>query len=288
MLDFRLPKPLMRPREWTELRTRSDGVVLMDLRLVHFSGGPVLRFARSLIETGELAFFLGPMSAADQAIVADSQLDPSLKAPIHASREADAWVLDVLRGRDHQIKTLSADLEATTPTSFTWAAEVFPSSRKEFDDVSWRRFVQDYVDQRGEEVRSLDDLRLLPSVMKRKITAELAVRLQTDLAKALALYSPQDETSSGTTMLVSNPTLHIVSDTKMTAFFRMGDELRERELDWQQAAILDELEESPRIERTRLLAHLERGHAEDAGLERLRPFAEALLDLEQIGLVIGR
>lgn len=277
MIDLRLPKPLMEPEAWSA----GDEPALFDLRFALTAGGPL---ETAIARRSAVAFTIGPMNRIDQAIVADRARGLRPGATFFATADADPWLLDRLRTGGHRLEPLCREMEAKAPSSLDWAHEVFSRSRTSLDDLTWRRLIGDFVKARGEDVRSLDDLRLFPTLSKAKLPGPVHHDLERDLARALALFSPQKE-ASGLGLIV-NPTVQIVSNEKMTAYFRSESKLRELDVDWQMAALIDELEESPRLGREALLQKVA---AETAGgpLPRSREFEDVLDALVREGLVLG-
>ncbi|MES2964535.1 MAG: hypothetical protein V4760_11635, partial [Bdellovibrionota bacterium] len=64
-----------------------------------------------------------------------------------------------------------------------------------------------------------------------------------------------------------------------------GEELKEVDLGWQEAAVIDELNENPMLTKTELLEALEREHSASK-LQPKAPFASILTNLKSQGLLL--
>jgi hypothetical protein len=129
--------------------------------------------------------------------------------------------------------------------------------------------------------------------------AELAAR---DRLRLEALYSPQDEERETLALaddeLKMNPTLQILQsgrgrEGRIEIFVRSRGQLLERNLDWQEAAILDELAEWPRMRKQDLIAHLaavaaKMSQADRASLVMLRSFSDVLQRLIEEKVILAR
>ncbi|MEK7355620.1 MAG: hypothetical protein AAB250_04180, partial [Bdellovibrionota bacterium] len=131
------------------------------------------------------------------------------------------------------------------------------------------------------------DVRLWPGFMKRNVSSSVAGAMEDELARQLALHSPQSADPGVGERFVANPTMQIVKTTVLRAYFRVGNELRKRDLGWQEAAVLDELAENPLETGASMSARLEGEHV-NSSLNATRTFSDILLELEKIGLVLRR
>lgn len=283
MLDLRLPKPFMQPEKWSS--KRGPGVAaLIDLRMMHFSGGALRRFLLSAALEGPIAWYVGRMSNTDQAILGDAAKRGDItKAKVYSARDVNPWLASVFLTAGYDLEMIPSPHEIE-PSSYEWSVQVFPRTKNLVDDLTWRRWVHEYVRQRAAEVRCLDDLRMWPAFLKTIASDQTRTHLEMELARALVLYSPHDEEEVDSGRVALNPTLQIISTEKMIALYRMGEELKEVELGWQEAAVIDELNEEPMISRAQLLAKLQQEHA-NTKLASPKPFEKILTEMKSSGLL---
>ncbi|MES2965585.1 MAG: hypothetical protein V4760_17015, partial [Bdellovibrionota bacterium] len=140
ILDLRLPKPFTKPGQWKSKRG-PGAVALIDLRMMHFSGGALRRFLLEAALEGPIAWYVGRMSNTDQAILGDAAKRGDItKAKVYSARDVNPWLASMFLSAGYELEMIQAPFDIE-PSSFEWASEVFPRTRNLVDEVSWRKWV---------------------------------------------------------------------------------------------------------------------------------------------------
>jgi hypothetical protein len=274
MIDLQLPHPLLEPKLWP------TGEAMMSIFSLGLGGAFIARRGKTFVvpETfwsleavsePSLVAILRDLRGSDLEIVSRIEL---------SSEEQEAW-------RVAGASRFRVDVDLHTPSLHEWSREVFPQAFIEAGEMTWMRELREYEMQLGGGVASLDRLRFWPAFLRsRKMVFASAAAVE--WAKAQALFSPQDDTRGEGTFALMNPTLQVVTaQDRMLAFWRADGELHSHELDWQQAAIIDELRETPRLPRAALLQELS---SREFTLKKRAPFDTVVADLIQDGVILLR
>ncbi len=278
MIDLQLPRPLMNPVMWPR------GEALSSIFHLAYGGPFSSRRARafvvpehfwlrdaapSLISVIRAAFEKLNAEAGGIEIVSRVALDRA---------EKDEWTR---AGASH----FRVDSSLRAPSLADWSREVFPLSVTEAGEVHWLRELRDYETQLGSVAPSLDALRFWPAFLRTRRVhfADTAAR---EWANAQALFSPQDDSRGAGTQALLNPTLQVVMDRKeMHAVWRIEGALSSRLLGWEQAAVLDEMRETPRVSLQHLIAELS---SRKFSFTDHEPFAAVIERMIQAGMVLLR
>lgn len=279
MIDVQLPRPLMEPSAWPKAGLVSIAQCPM--------GGPIDELWRRSAASGRLSIavpdgFWGDVSSAQPslAVVARERLrtlscetEIVSRAPLSAF-ETTAW---------SEIAKCSfrVDRELVSPTLADWADETFPQARLEAGDLAWRRELQNYEREVGEGFISLDRLRFWPGFLKVK-KQSFALTAANEWARAQALFSPQDDRQGRGPIGLLNPTLQIVDDR---AIWRVDGHLKTMTLKWQDAAAIDELRETPRLDLEQIKKELAAKRFPFAGST---DFARLIDELAAGGVILRR
>lgn len=166
--------------------------------------------------------------------------------------------------------------EVPEDTVLWWAEQIFPGLRSAVGDGSFTQWLQSYEQEwRGGQELPWDRLRFFVGHLRQrlKIDESMISLAALEWARFQTLYSPQNEAHEAQMLkeseLVLNPTWQAVrtylsSQEQMQILWRVPEEgpwgfdVRERALDWQSAAAIDELAESPKINKFKLLSSLTR------------------------------
>ncbi|HVK62703.1 MAG TPA: hypothetical protein VM432_14185 [Bdellovibrionales bacterium] len=263
-----LPKPLLHPEDWDWPRAGRSDCWALPLRIATETGGPLLRYFNSVIETGAFVWWDNPKVSA------------SALANFVQEDAAQAWLKknpDILKN------------QVSTPSFSDWAADVLPETRSLMSDIEWHRALKDYAREMGLESEfSLSALRYFSGYL-RKTGSSASEQATLEWSRVQCLFSLEPVVSivhpGKTEGLVLNPAtafIRLHAEGVLRGIARIGEELIEHDLDWQQAAFIDELHEDGIASRAHLLGRV----GAKRGLERARTDEAALSELESLGFII--
>ncbi|MES2854588.1 MAG: hypothetical protein V4692_01940 [Bdellovibrionota bacterium] len=273
-----LPQPLLEPARWEWPKTSRKEKWCISLRLATEVGGPLRRYFEEVVDTGPYAWW-------------DDSEATSNSREFVFSEESKYWLE---RGPEKVI----LEHRSEVPPLAEIASIVFPDTRDLIPELDWHRHLKDYQGEIGERP-SLQMLRYFAGFLRKRFlksgelevfeTAGLEWARVSSLFSIEPIYQPNTDPSaigrSGEVTL--NNTAHFVqleSKGILKGVVRAGEKLNELDLNWQQAAMVDELSEDGILERTKLLNEV----AEAQGpLKRERTEIDALEELERLGFVIG-
>lgn len=232
--DLRLPRPLLKPSEWP-IGNRFSIFALT-------WGGPILERLNRL---GEIAIF---------------------EKPAGFEARASELTQTVIAERLQNFKGVTVREESSSapgPTLLDWARAVFIDTENQLGQFQFRRFLEKFSQSLQPEFATLDTLRLFPGYLKREESIDSSIKelAALELARVTVLFSPQEADQlvmTGRDEIAQNPTLEVIEiRDRLVAIYRDRNELREVELDWQEAATIDELRENPKTPRNALVQELE-------------------------------
>jgi hypothetical protein len=309
MLDMQLPRPLLDPSLWLSRTGRTDLIKYEEILIGmdHLRYGGAFARLRKPSSAKRIRFsvpenFWSQISPKEQSLVALLQNEfQSLKADPKSGIEIEFEIvsrrslsgselsewknLATRTGRTVHFKTWP---DLTMPSLLDWSKEIFPETFAKAVEINWHRDLKEYEAQLKPSSPTMDALRFWPGFLmaKKQGLAELA---GVEWARAQALFSPQDDTqeAAGETALL-NPTLQIVTaplKESLIAIWRVDDALASREITWEEAAIIDELRESPR---TGLLQLKDEITAKRFPLKTKANFQSVIDLMIQAGLILRR
>lgn len=274
MIDLQLPHPLLEPTRWPA------GEAMMSIFSLRLGGAfatrrghtfvvPETFWSREAMDEPSLVAVLHDLRRSDLEIVSQVEL---------AREEQEAW-------RKAGASRFRVEPALSAPSLYEWSREVFPQAFIEAGEVMWMRELRDYEKQLDGGVPSMDRLRFWPAFLRSRKMA-FAGTAAAEWAKAQALFSPQDDARGEGAFALMNPTLQVVTaQDRMLAFWRADGEFHSRDLNWQQAAIIDELRETPRLPRAILAQEMS---SREFALEKRVPFDTVIVQLIQDGVILLR
>jgi len=277
MIDLQLPRPLMTPSLWP----RGEGVG----SIFHLAyGGPF-----SALRTRSFAvpehFWLREATPSLESVIRAAfsnrgDVEIVTRTPLEKAERTE-W-------EKAGAKRFRVDPALRAPSLADWSREIFPLSFSEAGEVHWLRELRDYELQLGSVTPSLDALRFWPAFLRtRKV--HFATTAAREWADAQALFSPQDDSRGEGPFALLNPTLQIVTDKKeMHAIWRIEGALSSRLVSWEQAAVLDEMRETPRLPLVQLVSEMESRKFSFGKLENHVPFGAVIKQMIHDGLILLR
>lgn len=306
MLDLQLPRPLRKPDLWPTpglaIHFEGDqGECGLLLSLSHFRYGGA--FAK--LRTGPLLaiavqdnFWQGQALATPSFIPllqtefekAGATIELVSRAPLDSEERMKWSELGNKAQTKLEFKTWP---QLREPTLLEWSKELFPESFVALGELLWLHKLKKYDMQMMPSgsapiPASIDTFRFWPGFLRTK-KSEIADLAAFEWATAEALFSPQDETqmSSGDTVIL-NPTLQVVTDPKssdLVAIWRLGHQLKNQQVTWQEAAVIDELRENPRLALQRLHSEIS---SKQFSLKATQNFNNVIDDMLTQGVILRR
>lgn len=204
----------------------------------------------------------------------------SFEAPVGVFTEAN--LSEVLKAHLEEFPeaSISTETDDTRIPLSMWANEIFRATRNNVGEFRFRKLVQSFEEAAQPRFATLDSLRLFPGSLRleKDLPEGLSSLAALELARVTVLFSPQSDEAGSGEFLIANPTLEILESkfekaSELVAVARRDAKLIERAVDWQDAAVFDELRENPKLLKSALIDHLE---SESYSLSKLRDFADVV------------
>lgn len=289
--DLQLPRPLLDPSVWLARATKNP-----ILSAAHFSmGGPIDQLWDLGARAGRLRMavpvhFWSVCAGAEPSLGAVARVHlESLSVPIEilgrgviSDSEKEAWL-----SAAHSSAPLSFKVESNLReiTPLDWSREVFPEGFRVAGEIVWRREFQAYEKEMAATFVSMDQLRFWPGYVKAK-KLSFATLVASEWAHASALFSPQNDQQGAGEVALLNPTLQVSEGVEaLTAVWRIDGKIKKRPLNWQEATVIDELRETPRIAFTQLETELA---AKPLPFKESPDFKKILIALTTEGVILKR
>ncbi len=245
MIDLQLPRPLLVPPKWPA------GDAMMSIFSLQWGGAFAARRCTSFVAPDNFWAHEAEPSfvAVLNALPKSSDLEIISRVALSAS-EQDQW-------RQVGAKRFKVEAALRLPSLLEWSREVFPRAFAEAGEMAWLRELREYEAQLPMQTPSLSALRFLPAFLRSRKNAVAEVA-GVEWARVQALFSPQDDRRSSGDIVYLNPTLQVIETRSgLHGIWRADGELSEAFLAWQEAAVIDELRETPRLPRAALLGELD-------------------------------
>lgn len=234
--------------------------------------GPMERSRQERLQSGNLLSISVPRDFFSKVIESEPSWSPLIETVLKASMssrtdtkleivcqcsldlfERNKWEELVHRAELGSRFEFKADASLKPPSLYDWSVEVFPKSFLKIGELVWRRELEDYQTQLAPTFASMNALRFWPGHLRRKAN-DTAALANYELSFAEATFSPQDDRQGSGPNALLNPTLQI---SNTLAIWRLDSEVYERDIHWQEAAVIDELRENPRVSFASLESELE-------------------------------
>jgi len=282
VFDLGLPAVLLEPQRWVRGSPLKDELWIIPLEIAALNPG-VLGGYFAEVRQWNFAWRV----AAE--LFRDSPRAPTQRAFRHAEArrllgENPKFVGDANRASDYQkifalqnLPTMLPIANLSQPTLLEWVAAIAPEFSKDFPteargllrlraarDLDF--WLKNYAKQFPEVLQfPWEGLRFFAGYLRSQKLFEAAQNFERAWSKFQALFSPQDENSERRSLLgdevMLNPTAQIIKHSTqnkrhVTVVVRQGLSVKEVHIDPIAAAVLDEVQESARISRIRLVAQL--------------------------------
>lgn len=257
--DLRLPTPLLDPQAWPVGRELLISIFALGW------GGPIEQRIR----------------LADQI---------TIEAPTHFWNQAQSIVLkDAFESLKRVRPNTELKLVTETSSLKSWALALFPLTRSKLDEVSFQRKLEEFQKTLSPDFVSLETFGFFPGFLRQSKapSSEVWETAAQEYAQAAVLFSPQKDQEGAGEFLIANPTVEIPqvspqSKRPLTAYARVGQQVRALHLSWEMAAIFDELREEGKVQRSKLLYELEN---KSFALHKTSSFASVIDQLVKDGFL---
>lgn len=213
-----------------------------------------------------------------EAYLRDRATEVVSSMPLPAS-ERDAW-LGFAKPLSIELSFVT-DTAAKAPTLLEVSKRIFPRALEAAGELVWRRELEAYMVQIDSDFVSLQELRFWPGFLRSR-KHEFAALAHAEWTRSQVLNSPQDDSRGKGPVALLNPTLDVAGDQ---AYWRVDGEFFEKKISWSEAAVIDELRETPRV----LLEQLSYEVSRKPLPFKDRPdFAEVINGLTRDGLILRR
>lgn len=304
--DVSLPRPLLQPSaRGFEGSTRSS-IAVLSLDLAMEMGGPYRRYCEGFSGASAFAWRVRANFWSNDAIRLAAFRAEALR--LLTWGQPVAWILDGEPSPD-----FTQLLGEWGPDTFVdgkfvaassledWSRELFPETTRLIGELKLRGWLDRYEAEMP-EAREFPwgGLRYFAGFVRRSGELDTSESLAVEWARAQSLFSPQDEEHERLTLVsdevMLNPTLHFirherasgVAGRRLLALYRSQGVVVTKTLTWQEAALADELAESSRSTKDRLLFDLEASYgAAPGGLEKIEPFRDTMDRLVRENVVLA-
>ena len=274
MIDLQLPRPLLDPHRWP------SGDALMSIFSLKYGGAFLSRRGRSFVVPEAFWTNEGRTELSFVAVLRETRMEG---AEI-VSRQTLAG-LEQIEWRELGAVSFRVDSRLQIPSLQEWSREVFPLSFTGAGEVTWFRELRDYEEQMGGGTPSLDRLRFWPSFLRAR-KRDFASTASVEWARTQALFSPQDDSRGSGACALMNPTLQVVTGLEqMLALWRVDGVFFEREISWAEAAVIDEMRETPRLPLSELFNEL---RSRKDSLPMTASFETVVNSMIEAGLILLR
>jgi hypothetical protein len=279
--DFRLPQPLLEPDSWPH--PKEPGSWILPLDFASEIGGPLQAYFLSIMFSCEFIWSLNPDLFDTENSVECEIRRSAAKAWLTRSRatgflvkDESAWkrMLSIFPdeldssakiGERVWLEETHADRLTRPQNHMAWSEAIFPAARAQA--ASWENLVKAYWKALAPRAGATpwSAFGFFAGYLRRSGQESLADVVNLEWSRFAVLYSPQDEFFELSSLepghLLLNPTLSVLQrqadgEEWLEALVRRGRSLSSEKLDWREAALIDELRESPRITAKELLAHV--------------------------------
>lgn len=262
IFDARIPQPFSEPNGWTPIPADATAIIL-SLPVAASSGGTLARFFEAAIDSGKQIYWHWPEAWFEHAndfkrmLIMDEARSWLTRNESSQAAVSSGFVETFCQEFSFPHDRIAAIKVPPEPSLQEWLKATFANTVSQVNELEWHRLAKSFESQLGGFVPGAwQSLGFFPGFL-RKEAPQLSERAALDWARVAASYSPINIGDSSGNGLVVNPTLQSVkveNQSLLAIARRRNDSLAERVLNWREAALIDELNEQPKISREAVIA----------------------------------